>query len=60
LRFDTKTNALGAAGALCFLATGGTYVNASADVAVPLAAALLAGWIVLMGLSYALRGIEKG
>ena len=60
LRFDGKTNALGVVGSACFMAAGVTFIMAHGPLATPVLSGLLAGWIVLTGLSYALRGIEKG
>ncbi|WP_171089106.1 hypothetical protein [Usitatibacter rugosus] len=59
LRFDARTNGLGVAGSACFVGAGVTYMLVAGPTAPTIIAALLAAWIVLSGLSYALRGIEK-
>ena len=60
LRFDAKTNVLGVAGSLCFMAGGVTLIMARGPTAPTVIAVLAAAWIVLTGLSFALRGVEKG
>jgi transposase-like protein len=57
LQFDRKTNLLGAFGAGCFVAAGAGLIMGGVPFAIAVA---VAAWVVLMGLSYALRGIEKG
>jgi hypothetical protein len=60
LRFDAKTNALGVAGSLCFLAGTVPFLMGDFPSRMTVVAVAAAGWIVLVGLSYALRGLEKG
>ena len=59
LRFDAKTNVLGIVGSGCFMAAGVTFIMARGPTAPTVIAVLLAAWIVLTGLSYALRGVDK-
>ena len=60
LRFDTRTNVLGVVGSVCFMGAGAAFGMPAGSEATTVIAVLLAAWIVLMGLSYALRGIEAG
>ena len=60
LRFDAKTNLLGAIASACFVATGIALIMVMPPHGTTVVAVGAAAWIVLMGLSYALRGIEKG
>jgi len=59
LAFDTKTNLLGVAGSLFFVAGVWTFMVEDLPNRTTILAVAAAGWIVLTGLSYALRGIEK-
>jgi hypothetical protein len=58
LRFDGRTNALGVVGSLCFMAAGASFGMAPGSEATTVIAVLLAAWIVLLGLSYTLRGVK--
>lgn len=60
LRFDGRTNALGVVGSLCFVAACSGFSVASGPQATAVIAVLLAAWIVLLGLSYTLRGVKAG
>ena len=58
LRFDGRTNALGVVGSLCFMAAGASFGMAPGPETTTVIAVLLAAWIVLLGLSYTLRGVK--
>ena len=60
LRFDGRTNALGVAGSLCFVAACSGFSVASDPQATAVIAALFAAWVVLLGLSYTFRGVKAG
>jgi len=59
LRFKDSTNLLGALGSAAFVVAGVCYIMARPPYDGYLLAGAASAWIVLTGLSYALRGIDK-
>ena len=60
LRFNGNTNFLGVLGSAFFIAGGVCFIMARPPYDTYLVAGAAVAWVVLTGLSYALRGIEKG
>jgi hypothetical protein len=60
LRFDRTTNLLGAIGGAAFFISGFAVAVLGASVLEqPVFQAGVAAWIVMLGLSYALRGVQR-
>lgn len=60
LQFDRKTNYLGVAGSVFFIAAGVAFVMAKPPIGTIIVAVGVGMWLILSALSYLLRGIEKG
>ena len=60
LRFSATTNTMGLASSVGFFMMIWALVMGRSPIAQTVAIAAGAAWLALMGLSYVLRGIEKG